>query len=385
MRILKISFGLLIAFILLLGLGHYFSHPRAEDKLGQLATQIEEYQRQIDKLNSQANTLSNQIAQFDAQIKLTTLKISQTQEKIDLLGGRISSLTDSLSALRKAFGSRVVETYKMTRLNEPLFLLLSSSDLNTALSRFHYLQKIQEADRDLITKLTDTQNTYQTEKAKEQELQDELNQQKKNLDSQKSAKANLLKITKNDERKYQQLLQEAKSEYEAIQAIISGRGQEENAGNTTQGAKIASIIQGASCNSSGAHLHFIVSRSGNTLNPFNYLSSGTSYNNCSGSSCGSADADAFNPSGSWIWPINSPIFFNQGYGVTWAVRNTWAGRVYSFHNGIDINSNSSDVKAVRDGVLYRGSYSGSGGCRLRYVRVDHADSDLDTYYLHVNY
>jgi len=133
-------------------------------------------------------------------------------------------------------------------------------------------------------------------------------------------------------------------------------------------------------------LHFITSQDGKAVNPFNYLRPGVDFENCSGSSCGSSDGDAFNPSGSWDWPIAPKIKYSQGFGSTWATRNTWVGRIYSAHNGIDINSNSgSEVKAVRGGTLFRGSYSGASGCRLRYVRVDHDDSDLDTFYLHINY
>ena len=76
---------------------------------------------------------------------------------------------------------------------------------------------------------------------------------------------------------------------------------------------------------------------------------------------------------------------NQGFGATWAVNNTWVGRIYRFHNGIDIHSDISDVKAVRDGKLYRGSYAGINSCALKYVRVHHSEGDYDTYYLHVNY
>jgi len=40
---------------------------------------------------------------------------------------------------------------------------------------------------------------------------------------------------------------------------------------------------------------------------------------------------------------------------------------------------------VRSGTLFRGSYTGWNGCKLRYVRVDNDDSNLDTFYLHINY
>ena len=355
------------------------------ERLERLNNEIQQYEQEIQKLKSQASTLSNQIAQYDAQVRLTTLKVEQTQEKITLLGGRINQLEFSLQALANAFASRVVHSYKMTRLYQPLLMLLTSNDITTTFESYHYLQKIQKSDRDLLVRLEDAQVTYTHEKENQEVLKKELEEQKKVLGTQKAAKATLLEQTRNDEKKYQQLLSAARAEFEAIQAIIAGKGQEEEVGKVSQGQRIASIIQGPSCNSSGGHLHFIVSQSGNTQNPFSQLKN-IDFENCSGSSCGSSDGDPFSPSGSWDWPINPKVKFTQGYGSTWAVRNTWVGRVYSFHNGIDIDSGSSpEIRAVRAGTLYQGSYSGSSGCRLRYVRIDHDDSDLDTFYLHINY
>jgi peptidoglycan hydrolase CwlO-like protein len=357
-----------------------------EEKLQQLEEQIKQYEQEIQKLSSQASTLSNQIAQFDAQIRLTSLRIAETEERIFLLGGRIDQLEGSLQALSTAFKSRAVRTYKMTKLNSPYLMLVAADDLPAAVSSYHYLQRIQESDRDLLLRLENAQVAYKEEKVDQEALQEQLEEQKTVLGAQKAAKAQLLEQTRNDEKRYQALLSAAKAEFEAIQAIIAGKGEEEEIGKVSQGEKIASIIQGPSCNSSGTHLHFIVREgSGNAANPFSYLRSGVDFENCSGSSCGSSDGDSFNPSGSWDWPVSPKIKFSQGYGSTWATRNTWVGRIYSFHNGIDINSeSSSDVRAVRSGTLYRGSYTGQG-CRLRYVRVDHEDSDIDTLYLHINY
>src|SRR3989338_1233323 len=271
----------------------------------------------------------------------------------------------------------------MSKLKKLSLILISSPDLKTAFTSFHYLKKIESADRDLLVRLEKAQLTYEEEKVDQEALQKELESQKTVLGAQKAAKATLLEQTKNDEKKYQQLLSQARAEFEAIQAILAGKGDEEEVGKVSQGQRIASIIPGASCNSSGPHVHFIVSQNGATQNPFSFLR-GIDYENCSGSSCGSNDGDPFNPGGSWDWPINPKVKFSQGYGSTWAVRNTWVGRVYQFHNGVDISSNSTEVKAVKTGTLFRGSY-GTGSCRLRYVRVDHEDSDLDTLYLHINY
>ncbi|OGM25612.1 hypothetical protein A2962_03720 [Candidatus Woesebacteria bacterium RIFCSPLOWO2_01_FULL_39_61] len=389
-KVLKAALTLLVfssvlTFVFLKAGGQLIQAETETEKLERLTREISQYESEISKLKSQATTLSNLIAQYDAQIRLTTLKIEQTEEKILLLGGRIDQLETSLQSLTDAFTNRVVYTYKMSKLNEPYLILISSPDLKTAFTSFHYLKKIESADRDLLVRLEKAQLTYEEEKVDQEALQKELESQKTVLGAQKAAKATLLEQTKNDEKKYQQLLSQARAEFEAIQAILAGKGDEEEVGKVSQGQRIASIIPGASCNSSGPHVHFIVSQNGATQNPFSFLR-GIDYENCSGSSCGSNDGDPFNPGGSWDWPINPKVKFSQGYGSTWAVRNTWVGRIYSFHNGIDINSNSSqEVKAARSGTLYRGSYGGGGGCRLRYVRVDHDENDLDTFYLHINY
>ena len=356
-----------------------------DERLQRLSQEIAQYEREIVRLQTQANTLNNQIAQYDAQIRLTTLKITQVEEKILILGWRIDQLEVSLTALTDAFSNRAVETYKMARLGDAFLMLVAAPDLNGAVSRFHYLQKIQEADRDLLIRLQEAQTSYVVEKESQEDLQRQLTEEKAKLANQKSAKAELLRVTRNDEKKYQELLAQARSELEAIQAILAGKGTESQVGHVNEGERIASVIQGASCNSSGTHTHFIVSSNGVTQNPFSYLRSGVSYENCSGPYCGSPDGDPFNPGGSWNWPMNPSIKFNQGYGVTWAVRNTWAGSIYIFHNGLDFNGASSEVKAVRAGTLYRGSYIGGSGCSLRYVRVDHDENELDTFYLHVNY
>ena len=185
---------------------------------------IGEYQGQITKLQGQANTLFNQIAQFNAQITLTSLKIKQTEEKIALLGGRIDQLEISLDDLTKAFASRAVETYKLARSGSSLFLLLSSHNLNEAVSRFHYLQVVQKEDGNFLQRLQTAQVTYKSQKTDQEELQKELEKEKATLNAQKIAKANLLSATKNDEAKYQSLLSQARAQLSAFRSFVTRQG-----------------------------------------------------------------------------------------------------------------------------------------------------------------
>lgn len=178
----------------------------------------------VSQLGSQANTLKNQISQFDYQIKLTTLKISQTQAQIDLLGGRIYQLQTSLEDLTRAFSSRVVESYKLSKFENNLFFILSASDVNEAASRFHYLKKIEEEDRSLLLRLTEAQTTYQGQKEDQEELQKLLKDQQAVVNTQKAAKAKLLSATQNDEKKYQSLLIQARAQLSAFNRFVSSQG-----------------------------------------------------------------------------------------------------------------------------------------------------------------
>lgn len=338
------------------------------------------YQKILDSLASQANTLAGQIAFYDAQIKLVLSKITQTEDQIVSISAKINFLEDKLQEKSRLLETQIRLSYKQGQL-DPLRIFLSSDDVSQLISRFKYLQIVQSTNRRFLAETQTIQNSYAQQKTLIQDSQKKLDAQKKNLASIKVERDNLLKQTKKSEVAYQKLLQQARLELEAITAVLAGRGIETKIGDINQGDKIATIISGSSCNSGGSHLHFIVKNGNNVENPFNYLKP-TNYSNCSGSSCGSSDGDPFNPRGSWDWPLNSPITLNQGYGSTWATIHTWVRNIYSFHNGIDIVGSSSDVKAVQSGTLYRGSFTGSG-CRLPYARVQHKDSDISTFYLHV--
>jgi len=293
-----------------------------------------------------------------------------------LLGGRIDLLEVSLEALTRAFSSRASETYKMVRLGDPLIFLISAPDLSSVVSRYHYLQRIQEADRDLLIRLQQAQNVYQEEKTDQEDLQEQLETQKANLNNQKAAKANLLQVTKNDEKRYQELLAKTRAELEAIQAIIAGKGEETEVGSVGEGARIASVIPGSSACSTGGHLHFEVVQGGAHQNPANLLiPKSVEWNN--------EPDEPFSFSGSWQWPLNDPIRITQGYGMTYyaSVLNYYGGAP---HTGLDmINKNDYTVKAVKPGTLYRGAI-GCGGGTLRYVHIKQGDG-YDTYYLHVYY
>lgn len=385
--------ALLLVILLLFFATNLFAQTDQSQQKKDLENQIQKYQKKLDDLKQQNNTLSSQIQYMDTQVYLTTLQINETEQKItntgkeiELIGSRIDRLDQSLDYLSKQLIQRIIVGYKKKPLN--IFTVIFDNEgANNLLNKVKYLKTAQDNNQKLLYTVQETKSNAEEQKELREEKKIELdkltkilNNQKTSLDRQKIQKEKLLSDTKSDEITYQLLLTQARAEYTAIQGIIAGAGTETKMGEVKKGETIATIIPGSSCNSGGSHTHFIVKDNGTVMNPFNYLKP-VSFNNCSGSTCDSGDGDPFNPSGTWDWPLNPSIKLEQGFGSTWAVLNTWVGRIYNFHNGIDINGTSSDVLAVSDGTVFKGAYS--VGCALSYVKLLHKDSNLETYYLHV--
>lgn len=342
------------------------------DDIGDLNQKIVCYQEVLGKLGNQEKTLSSQISSFDAQIKLTTLKISQTEEKIGLLSGRIDQLEGSLVTLTDAFSQRAIETYKMARIGDPLLMIISSEDLSEAVQRFYYLKKIQEADRDLLERLQNAQNTYKGEKLDQEELQNELEAQQNELAKQKAAKKALLDQTKNDEKRYQTLLNQALAEKAAIEAaLVSGT----EVGPVKAGDPIALIgNSGYPGCSTGKHLHFEVRRDNNWTDPGPFLQNKSVVDEQNGGMTGVG-------SGSWPWPIEDTVRLTQHYGSTpYSWRYSYSGGI---HTGLDMVSTSSDViRAPMDGKLFKSSQNCGSSSIINIAYIEHNDN-LITFYLHV--
>jgi len=366
-----------------------------EEKLGKGELgldQAQECEKLLDQLYKEANakkrSLQSEVAKFNAAIGLTTTKIYSTNKEIETLvkeveslSGKIVKLDLSLDKISAILVKRIVQTYKTG--NPDVFsILFSSQDLGELFSRLRYLRSAQLHDRELMFELESVRTDFEDRKTLKEEKQTALEEAKKKLESQKvllatqkADKERLFRETKNSEAHYQSLLATSRAEIEAIQNIVAGRGEETAVGEVGEGERIAGIVPGASACSTGTHLHFEVREGNSVKNPFQFLRN-ISLNDDSG-------GDPYQGTGGWNWPLNEPIKFNQGFGSnTSAIRSgvVW----YSFHTGIDISSSDLIVKAVKKGELYQGAI-GCGGGTLRYVRVDHTDSDIDTYYLHVNY
>lgn len=357
-----------------------------EEKVKCYETLIQQSQGQQKTLMDTINFFNNKMALTQAQINQTEAELKTLEEEISMLSVKIVRLDENLDNISKLLVSRVGAAYKRSLFN-PIMMLFSGDGLTGFFQKSKYLEFAQQNDRNLLLEMQVSKNQHEEQKRIEEEkqkqaeiLKQKLATQNQALITQRQSREKLLRVTKNNELTYQSLLNTARAEMIAIQSIVAGGGKEEKVGNINEGDRIASIISGSSACSSGSHLHFEVSENKANRNPASYLKS----QEVNWDLCGWwADCDGpFAFTGSWNWPINGKPRITQGYGMTtYAKTGAYRGGP---HTGLDMVSDDLVVKAVKAGTLYKGNISCGGGV-LRYVKIDHQNSNVSTYYLHVNY
>lgn len=389
MKLLKI----LLVFLFVFSLTSYsiihtnLVRAQSDAQLQQIQDQINQYSQLLNQARGQERTLQSELNFIDAQTKITELKIQQTnyqisklEQEITDLSGRITRVSTTLDSTTNLLLNQIVSTYKYSNVSG-LDLIFSSHGFSDLLERIKYIEVAQAYDKKLLYQLQATKSAYndqksdkETRQAQELALKTQLADYSTQLDQQKAAKAQLLKITQNNEAVYQQKLQAALAEQQAILSLENGGGTEVSEGPVHTADVIGHFILGSSACSSGSHLHFEVHVNNNLVNPTGFLSN-TSF---------TWDDQADSPvsfSGSWPWPIFDPIYIEQPFGNTWYAQHGWYTNPPG-HTGVDMYSpSSSAVKAVHDGTLSSGSIACGGGT-LHYKRIDHGDGN-SSYYLHV--
>jgi membrane-bound lytic murein transglycosylase B len=205
-----------------------------QSQIDEIQKQIDQFQAVIDDSRTKSVTLQNQIASMNAKINQIQLEIKSLALSINKTGLEINDaeakITDSEDKIDKhkvalaQFIKLVNENDKKT-LTE---LLIANPSLSDFFNALNSVKTTQQSLKDTIVAIRELKNGLEIRKADLEDKKAELMRSKSmqemskgDLDSSKSSVNKLLKETKGQESKYQELVKKSQKDIEAIRSQIT--------------------------------------------------------------------------------------------------------------------------------------------------------------------
>lgn len=202
-------------------------------QIDEIQRQIDEYQTQIDSTQTKSKTLENEIAGLNAQInqinleiKSLSLSINQTSLEIDQTQNKIFDTEDQIGKHKNA----MIQYLKIVYENDQRSLteiVLKNQSLSSFFNDINNIQTTQNKLRVTIDEMKQLESDLSNQKddleSKKTDLERTKSLQeiaKKSVDRDKTQKNTILKETKGQEAKYQELVKKSQKDLQALQDQI---------------------------------------------------------------------------------------------------------------------------------------------------------------------
>jgi septal ring factor EnvC (AmiA/AmiB activator) len=176
-----------------------------KEQLDAIQAEITSLRAEANKLAAEENSITSQLAQFDLEyqaetheIELLALKQQQTEADIQQLQSQFQVLDSRMSQQKKYLATRLVEVYKLGKLNY-LKLMLQANSAGDMLRGYRYITFLAKDDnrrvqtyRDSINEMTNTQVSLRAQSQDLAQLRQESEEAHQALEQTRKEKLKLL-------------------------------------------------------------------------------------------------------------------------------------------------------------------------------------------------
>lgn len=191
----KIAYSVVIAIIICTTTLMSFATTTTEleNQKSDLQDKIDETSSEMAGVHSKMTNALNEVNKLNGDIAECEIKISEYELQIQNLTTSISEKEKNIEEQQKKYDEQQMQLQKrlvavyMSGNTTYLDVLLSSSSLTDFISKYYFLEKLAEADTNLITEIQNLKTQIETEKASLETSKNEVIASKANIESQKSS------------------------------------------------------------------------------------------------------------------------------------------------------------------------------------------------------
>lgn len=207
---------------------------KKKSAIDQLEKSIADTKASITKKQTEGKSLKNQLSILDNQIKTVQLNIEVTEDKLDALNLEIRTLQINIGQKENTISRQKVIIAELLRNlahnsdQSYVQILASYNSFSDLYNELHSLQTVESDVGKSVKSIRLAKEDLQVRKQQTEEkkaevavLEDQLQQQKKDLDEQSANKQHLLAQTQSSEKVYTALLTSLKSQYQQTENEIS--------------------------------------------------------------------------------------------------------------------------------------------------------------------